>query len=103
MSRSPAALRFSLAAALMGAMVLGSTPVQAQTILDSWKTVAVPPPPALKPAEVVAAQAALLVLDVNVDACTEAVRPSCVRSLPHISKLLADARAHRMLVIYSTS
>ena len=102
MSRSLTA-RLGLAVVVAGAMLTGSAAARAQTILDSWKTVAIPPPPVPKPAEVQAAQTALLVLDVNADACTEAARPSCVRSLPHIQKLLAEARAHGMLVIYSTS
>ena len=95
--------RLSIAATLAGLMLSGCASAQAQTILDSWTSVAIPPAPELKRAEVEAAHSALLVLDVNAEACTEAARPSCVRSLPHIAKLLADARAHRMLVIYSTS
>jgi nicotinamidase-related amidase len=105
MPRSQTARGRQFAAALAGALLSGifATAAQGQTILDTWKTVAIPPAPDLKPAEVDAAHSALLVLDINAEACTETVRPSCVRSIPHIQKLLADARAHKMLVIYSTS
>ena len=98
MIRSHTSRHLALAAVLAG--TLGSA-AQAQTIIDSWKSVPVPAAPELLPVTVDSAHAALLVLDVNADACAN--RPTCVRSLPHIQKLLADARARHMYVVYSTS
>jgi nicotinamidase-related amidase len=73
----------------------------AETIIDTWKTVAVPPPPQLVPVTVDPAHTALLILDMSALNCVEAKRPSCVRSLPHVRRLLDAARAKHMLVIYS--
>ena len=91
-------LVLAVALALIGPLV---SPARAQTIIESWKSVAVPPAPELLPVTLDAATTALLVLDMNADAC--AGRPTCVASLPHIQRLLADARARRMYVVYSTS
>ncbi len=74
----------------------------AQTIIDSWKSVVVPPPPELQPVTVDSAHTALLILDMYASTCSEAVRISCFRSIPFVQRLLADARAHKMLVVYST-
>lgn len=74
----------------------------AQTIVDSWKSVVVPPPPELQPVTVDSTRTALLVLDMYASTCNEAVRPSCFRSIPYVQRLLANARSHKMLVIYST-
>ena len=103
MSPHLAVRRFLLTAALAGGMLpgLAISDARAQTIIDSWNSVAIPPAPELQPVTVDAEHTALLILDVNADACKR--RPSCVRSIPHIQHALADARAHHMLVVYSTS
>jgi nicotinamidase-related amidase len=82
------------AAALTGA-------ANAQSILDTWKSVPVPPAPELQPVTVDAAHSALLILDMYATSCSEAQRPRCVVTIPHVQHLLADARAHKMMVIYS--
>jgi nicotinamidase-related amidase len=89
--------------ALAGGMLAGLTTLgaHAQTVFDSWSSVAIPPAPELQPVTVDAQHTALLILDVNADACSH--RPSCVRSMPHMQHVLADARAHHMFVVYSTS
>jgi nicotinamidase-related amidase len=74
----------------------------AQNIVDAWKSVAVPPPPPLQAVAVDRAHTALLVLDMNAASCTDAVKPSCFRSIPAVQRLLKDARAHDMLVVFST-
>lgn len=94
------ALPVAFAAAAM--LVLHAPAPGAETIIDSWKTVALPPPPVLQPVSLQSAQTALLLLDFSEDVCTQTNRPSCAHSVPVVAKLLADARAHKMLVIYST-
>lgn len=81
-----------------GALAAGAGPA---TIVDSWSSIAVPPPPELVPVTVDAARTALLILDMSAINCVEAKRPSCVRSLPYVRRLLDTARAHSMLVVYS--
>lgn len=73
----------------------------AQTIVESWNSVAIPPAPELQPVTVDAGHGALLILDMNADACSH--RPSCVRSIPHVQQVLREARSRNMLVVYSTS
>lgn len=92
----------ALAVAVGAVLALRAAASPAATIIDSWKTVALPPPPQLQPVSVKSARTALLLLDFSEDICTQAHRPSCARSVPLVAKLLAEARAHRMLVVYST-
>ncbi len=82
----------------MGGGAFGAGP---ETIIDAWKSVAVPPAPELVPVTLDGARTALLILDMSAINCVEAKRPSCVRSLPHVRRLLDSARARRMLVVYS--
>jgi nicotinamidase-related amidase len=90
------------AAALAAAIPLAlSAPACAQTILDNWKSVAVPAAPGAYPVVVDTAHTALLILDMYATSCSEAQRPSCVKTLPHVKALLDQARAHGMLVVYS--
>jgi len=93
--------------ALAAAAAVVAAPLAAQTatnhtIIDDWASVAVPPPPALQPAALNPVHTALLVLDMNAETCTPARRPSCARSVPSVKRLLDAARAHKVLVIYST-
>jgi nicotinamidase-related amidase len=73
----------------------------AQDIIDSWKSVTVPAPPELQSVTVDSAQTALLILDMYATSCSEDQRPSCVRSIPYVQRLLAEARAHKMMIVYS--
>ncbi len=86
--------------AATAASLLGSvSPVHAQTIIDEWASVARPPAPALKPVTVDAKTTALLMLDFMNQNCGK--RPRCLASIPAVTKLLADARAKNMAVVYS--
>jgi len=78
--------------------VLGPAAAAAQTIVDRWASVPAPPP-ALKPVTADPKTTALLMLDLMTQNCGK--RPACVASLPVMKKLLADARAAKVPVIYS--
>jgi nicotinamidase-related amidase len=96
--------RRAFAVALAGLVLLGLAPAaSAQTVIDSWKSTEIPPPPELKPVALDAAHTALIVLDLAADSCNATRRPTCARSLPHIQSLLTQARARGMLVVYTTS
>jgi nicotinamidase-related amidase len=75
--------------------------IEASDIIDQWKSVGLPAPPALQPVSVDATRTALLVLDVSADLCTEAKRPYCVQSIDAMKSLLTAARSHKMLVVYA--
>ena len=80
---------------------LGAAPAGAQTIVDQWSSVKMPPPVELKSMKADPKTTAFLVLDLLKSSCTQKDRPSCVKSLPKVAKFLGEARAHNMLVVYS--
>jgi nicotinamidase-related amidase len=95
---------FCILALLSGMVVLLlQSPLAAQTIVDEWQRVAVPPAPELKPATVDPKTTALLLLDFNKQICNAERRPRCIASIPKVRKLLADARMKGIAVIYSLS
>jgi nicotinamidase-related amidase len=86
----------ALAALLTG---LPLSAAGAQTIIDKWASVPQPAPPALKPVTVDPKTTALLMLDFMTQNCGK--RPACLASLPTMKRLLGDARAAKVPVVYS--
>jgi nicotinamidase-related amidase len=96
--------RFRISCCLLALALLPlSGMARADDIVTSWNSVHVPPPPTLKPVSVDPGHTALLVLDFDTGNCTTAKRPTCFASLPKVAALLADARKHKMMVVYSTA
>ena len=85
-------------AALTGLVVPAA---QADSVIDEWAAVKAPPPPELKPVSVDAASTALIVMDISTQSCTVEKRPRCVATLPKIQKLIGEARAKGILVLYT--
>jgi nicotinamidase-related amidase len=79
----------------------GVASAQAGNIIDEWASVKVPAAPALKPATVDNKTDALLVIDMVAETCNAQARPRCVETIPAIQKILNDARAKGMTVIYA--
>jgi len=71
--------------------------------ISEWKDLAFPPAPEVKPAKVEAATTALLLLDFTNQTCTQERRPRCAAQVPGLAKLLADARAKNVFVVYSVA
>jgi nicotinamidase-related amidase len=88
---------FAVVAAL-GAMGMAS-PGHAASVIDEWASVKLPPAPALKPVTVDPKTTALLMLDFMNQNCGK--RPRCVATVPAVKKLLAEARAKKMAVVYT--
>ena len=78
-------------------------PAFSQTIVDEWAAVKVPPAPELKTVKIDSKGTALLMLDFNKQTCNAERRPRCVASIPKVQKLLTEARAKGIPVIYSLS
>jgi nicotinamidase-related amidase len=98
------AKRSTIGAGLVGALVAAAlifhaAPAGAQTIIDQWSSVKVPPPPELKKVKADPQTMAFLVLDLINPICS--TKPTCVATLPKVAKFLDAARAHKMPVIYS--
>lgn len=96
-------VRHMLLASLMGAAVMVSSAVQAQGVLDDWASVKMPAAPALKPAAVDPKTTALMLFDFTTQTCSQERRPRCAASMPKMKKLLEDARARGMFVVYSVA
>ena len=96
-------VRHMLLASLLGAAVMVSSAVQAQGVLDDWASVKMPAAPALKPASVDPKTTALMLFDFTTQTCSQERRPRCAASMPKMKKLLEDARARGMFVVYSVA
>jgi nicotinamidase-related amidase len=88
-----------LLAALASPLAIVAAPAKAQSIIDEWATVKPPAAPALKSVTVDSKATALLMLDFMNQNCGK--RPRCIASIPAIGKLLGEARAAKMAVVYS--
>mgnify|MGYP006292270047 FL=1 len=94
--------RFKLIAAA-SFLAITASGAQAQGVLDDWASVKMPPPPTLKPATVDPKTTALLLFDFTTQTCSQERRPRCAASMPKMKKLLEDARARGMFVVYSVA
>ncbi len=90
-----------VAALLSTGVAVAATPAPSRTIVDDWTTIKAPPAPALQTVTVDPHTTALLVLDLVKQVCNTQFRPRCVATLPKVAALLKEARAHKMLVVYS--
>ena len=89
-----------LSAVALGALSIGLAKAD---VLSEWKDLAFPPAPELKPAKVEAASTALLLLDFTNQTCSQERRPRCAAQVPGLAKLLAEARAKNVFVVYSVA
>jgi len=85
-----------LLVALLAALAL---PAYAGNIVDEWASVKVPAAPELKPVTIDPKTTALLMLDFMNQNCGK--RPRCLDTIPAMKKLLVEARAHKVPVVYS--
>jgi nicotinamidase-related amidase len=90
-----------IVAALSLLLVFTVATGSAQTIVDEWAAVKAPPPPELKAVTIDPKTTALLILDIQKQNCNVQRKPRCVASVPSIQKLLSQARAQKVPVIYS--
>jgi nicotinamidase-related amidase len=88
-----------IAAAAAAFVATFALPAQAASIVDEWASIKAPSAPALKEVKVDPKTTALLMLDFMNQNCGK--RPRCLATIPAMKKLLADARAHKVAVVYS--
>ncbi len=87
--------------AALAAVLSYAVPSSAETIIDEWNSVKAPPAPALKAVTLDPKTTALLVIDIIKQTCNMQRRPRCVASIPKVQKLLTEARAKGVYVIYA--
>ncbi len=98
-----AAIKAMSLAAIAILIALSAIPAHAGTVIDDWASIKAPPPPELKAVTVDPNTTALLLLDFVHPICDPQKKPRCVASLPAMKKLLAQARANHVMVVYSTA
>lgn len=86
---------------IAGCVSQSSVPTPATGDKGGSPAVTVPLLPELKDVTVDPKTTALLVLDMQKGSCNPERRPSCVDSISKVSGLLKQARANKMLVVYS--
>jgi nicotinamidase-related amidase len=91
--------RLGCATLLAAAVAAVAAPAGANDITAEWSSVKPPPVPELKAATIDPKTTALLALDFMKTNC--GVRPRCASTIPVANKLIEQARAHNMLVIYT--
>ena len=93
--------RLDCCAILLSAVMaaFGATHAGANDITAEWSSVKPPPVPELKPATIDPKTTALLALDFMKTNC--GVRPRCASTVPVANKLIEQARAHDMMVVYT--
>ena len=100
-STRPASLALVRLGVALGLAALGiAAQANTPTIVDEWASIKAPAAPELKPATLDPKTTALLVLDFVNPNCTS--RPRCMATLPAMKKLLAEARAKGMAVVFAT-
>ncbi len=94
-------MKRNMIAALVAAVAFAGVAASAQAadIVEEWASVKAPPAPTLKPVTVDPSTTALLMLDFMNQNCGK--RPRCLATIPAMKKLLAAARAAKILVVYS--
>jgi nicotinamidase-related amidase len=93
------AIRTILSAVALAAAIVGAK----ADAISEWKDLAFPPAPELKAAKVDPATTALLLLDFTNQTWSQERRPRCAAQVPGLAKLLADARAKNVFVVYSVA
>ena len=91
-----------LLAAVAGAVCLAASATYAADAIEEWASIRLPPVPQLKEVTVDPKTTALLVLDIIKPVCNAERYPRCPGTIPIVKKLLADARAKGMMVVYTT-
>lgn len=87
--------------ALAATIGLAAATAHAANIVQEWSSVKAPAAPALKAVTVDTKDTALLMLDFLHSNCNSEHGKRCLASLPIAKKLLGEARAKHMLVVYS--
>jgi len=94
--------KWGCAAGVLAALTgLAIQAAQAENVIDEWAAVKAPPPPELKAVSIDPASTALIVMDISTQSCTLEKRPRCVATLPKIQKLISEARAKGVFVLYT--
>ena len=97
----------SFAAAAAMILAAGSLAIppaaHAETVIDEWASVKLPPAPVLKPVTLVPSETAVLAMDFTTQTCTPQRRLRCANQVPQVARLLAEARQKGAFIVYSVA
>ena len=93
--------RIAAVAGMLATLWLAIGPACAKNIVAEWSQVKAPPPPVLNAVRIAPASTALIVMDISTKTCSPARWPWCLPTLPSVAKLVREARASGVLVVYS--
>jgi nicotinamidase-related amidase len=97
----------TLAALLMAIVAAGIVALphvsRAETVIDEWAGVRLPPAPALKPVTLVGNETAILAMDFTTQTCTPQRRLRCANQVPQVARLLSEARLKGAFIVYSVA
>ncbi len=85
------------------ALLLSGTFAQAADLAAEWAGIKAPDMPALQKVTPDVKTTALIVMDFMKTSCTEQARPRCVATIAPVKKLIADARAKGVAVVYAVT
>jgi len=89
---------------LVAAALFSVAGVAAQAdIASDWATIKAPPMPPVESVKADPKTTALLVMDFMKSSCTEQARPRCAASVAPVKKLLEEARAKGVTIIYTVT
>ena len=91
----------TIAAAALFSVAAGAAP--AADLSAEWATIKAPDMPALQKVTADPKTTALLVMDFMKTSCTEQARPRCVATIAPVKKLLDEARAKGVTIIYTVA
>jgi nicotinamidase-related amidase len=94
-------LRYLLPLVAFAMVLISGTPSRGETVIDEWQNIKAPPAPQLQSVTLHPKTTALLVVDILKQTCNTQRRPRCVASIPKVQKLLHEARAEGVYVIYA--
>jgi nicotinamidase-related amidase len=94
-------LRYLLPLAAFAMVLISGAPSRGETVIDEWQNIKAPPAPELKAVTLDPKTTALLMIDIIKQTCNMQRRPRCVASIPKVQKLLTEARANGVFVIYA--
>jgi nicotinamidase-related amidase len=97
----------TLAAWLVPIVVAGTVALphisRAETVIDEWAGVRLPPAPTLKPVTLVGNETAILAMDFTTQTCTPQRRLRCANQVPQVARLLSEARRKGAFIVYSVA
>ena len=91
----------TIVAAALFSVAAGAAP--AADLSAEWATIKAPDMPALQKVTADPKTTALLVMDFMKTSCTEQARPRCVATIAPVKKLLDEARAKGVTIIYTVA